>query len=87
MRKEGLEPSPQGDMILSHARLPIPPLPHGLELREHYKQLPISAQGAKPPLKAVDSVGHLLSGANANEMIKSVCRKFHKSVNREAVCQ
>ena len=29
MRKEGLEPSPQRDMILSHARLPIPPLPHG----------------------------------------------------------
>ena len=28
MRKEGLEPSPQRDMILSHARLPIPPLPH-----------------------------------------------------------
>jgi hypothetical protein len=25
--KEGLEPSPQRDMILSHARLPIPPLP------------------------------------------------------------
>ena len=30
MRKEGLEPSPQRDMILSHARLPIPPLPQGL---------------------------------------------------------
>ncbi len=27
MGKEGLEPSPQRDMILSHARLPIPPLP------------------------------------------------------------
>ncbi len=28
MGKEGLEPSPTRDMILSHARLPIPPLPH-----------------------------------------------------------
>ena len=34
MRKEGLEPSPQRDMILSHARLPIPPLPQGAEQEE-----------------------------------------------------
>lgn len=45
VRKEGLEPSPLGDIILSHARLPIPPLPHRSD--NHYKQQHIGKQGQK----------------------------------------